>query len=241
MDRREASDGPCQLRCVVIFPRGTNRLLTALPIAERDQLVAHTRKVTFAAGETLSNVGQPVEQLLFPTSGMISLVVVLREGASVESAVIGNDGLLGVEFAPGGGRSASWAVGQVSGEALSIRADVFQEHSADWPSLDGLRAQFAPRLMRQMAQSAACNRYHPVEERFAKWLLLTNDRVGDRFAITQEFLANMLGTYRPTVTVAARTLANAELVSYRRGVMTVLDREGLEAAACECYASLREA
>jgi CRP-like cAMP-binding protein len=203
-------------------------------------LVAHSREVCFAAGETLTDIGRPVEHVLFPLSGMISLVVALREGSTVESAVIGNDGVLGVEFALGGGRSASWAIGQVSGEALSIAAQVLREHQASWPSLQGLAAPYAASLMRQMAQSAACNRYHPVEQRFAKWLLLTRDRVGDRFAITQEFLADMLGTYRPTVTIAARTLSRAGLVSYGRGVMTVLDRDGLEAAACECYAALRE-
>ncbi len=201
--------------------------------------MSEARTVALQPGDDIRRAGDDVEELTFPLSGMVSLVVALTEGAAVEAATVGNEGVVGVEIALSERAASSWAISQVKGEALQLSAKAFLAHQAELPSLDQFIRRYAATLMRHMAQSAACNRYHPIQSRLAKWLLLTQDNVGDSFSLTQEFLAQMLGTHRPSVTIAAGRLQKSGLISYRRAGIEVLDRAGLEAASCECYRALQ--
>jgi CRP-like cAMP-binding protein len=172
----------------------------------------------------------------FPHRGVISMLTVMPDGSAVESATVGPEGMAGIPVFLGAEQMASNAFVQVPGEAARIEAGAFRRVIADSPALHRLLLRYTLALMNQMMQSAACNRTHAVEERCARWLLMTQDRVhGDTFPLTQEFLAQMLGVRRPTVSIAAGMLAKAGLISYVRGEMMILDRQALETASCECY------
>jgi CRP-like cAMP-binding protein len=179
----------------------------------------------------------------FSMTGVISLVTVLRDGVTVETATIGSEGMVGIHAALAGGPLVNGqAVGQVPGESLVMEADAFRVEVDGDRQLRDLMLVYLQALFAQISQAVACNSVHEIEQRAAKWLLETHDRVHrDTFLLTQELLAQMLGVTRPSVTVAARTLQQAGLIRYRRGEITVLDRNGLEEAACECYQATHEA
>jgi CRP-like cAMP-binding protein len=214
----------------------TNRILGALPPKEMDALRPLLETVRLACRQDLYEAGQPIDHVYFPHRGVISMVTVMPDGSAVEIATVGPEGMVGVPVFLGAEQMASKAFAQVPGEAARIEADAFRRAIAHSPALHRILLRYTLALMNQMAQNAACNRTHGVEERCARWLLMTQDRVhGDTFPLTQEFLAQMLGVRRPTVSIAAGMLAKAGLVSYVRGQMVILDREGLEAASCDCY------
>jgi CRP-like cAMP-binding protein len=179
----------------------------------------------------------------FPTDGVVSLRVVMADGRGAEVGTVGNEGVVGAAAALAGGATGNReAIVQLAGHALRMSADAFADAATRPGPLRELVARYAQAFDDQVAQSAACNALHPVEQRAARWLLMTHDRVGrDAFGLTQEFLAQMLGARRPTVSAAAGQLKRAGLIRYRRGRVEVLDRAGLEAAACECYAAIAEA
>lgn len=181
----------------------------------------------------------PLDHVYFPLAGVFSAVTAMADGAAVEVGTVGREGMLGAAALLGADRSPVQVFCQVPGEALRLPADRFRAEAAAGPPADAvrrhLRVEFA-----FAAQSVACNRLHTVGERCGRWLLTTRDRAdADEFPITQDFLALMLGVRRASVTVAAGTLQQAGLIRYARGRVTVLDRAGLEAAACECYHTLR--
>jgi CRP-like cAMP-binding protein len=190
---------------------------------------------------TLHEPGDVMPYVYFPNTGVISTLTVLRDGSAVEIATIGNEGMADVSAYLGLEKSDSWLLVQVPGTAMRMESGRFREHVEQIPVLRALLGYYAISMLALVAQSAACNRMHPMVQRCARWLLMTHDRVdAATFPMTHDFLATMLGVRRPSVSVAAKALQDAGCISYHRGRVTVLDRPGLEAASCECYGLIRE-
>jgi CRP-like cAMP-binding protein len=213
-----------------------NLLLASLADAELDGLLSSMRRTLLPLRLVLYDAGGTVPRVHFPLAGVMSLVTVSKDGSSVEVATVGNEGMIGLPLLLGSGESGNLrAICQVPGSALSVSAHDFRRWLGSDRLPQVLRA-YVEYQMIEAAQSVACNRLHPVLERCARWLLLSHDRAGVvEFPLTHEFLAQMLGIRRASVTVAARTLQQAGLVSYKRGRIRILDRMGLEDASCECY------
>jgi len=221
-------------------PTMENRLLAALPADERNRLAPHLEPFPLHLKNTLHEVDEPIDYVYFPNTGVISLVSVMADGAIVEVATIGNEGMAGLPVFLGSASMSARAFPQIEGHAMRMRAEVFRECVDASSPLTGLLHRYTQALFNQIAQGAACNRAHPLEERCARWMLMTHDRVdGDEFLLTHEFLSQMLGTRRPSVTLAAGLLQKAGYIQYSRARVRILDREGLEAAACECYRVIR--
>ena len=222
--------------------RTHNRLLDLLPNGERIELVSMMQMVPVTPHDVIQVAGQDLRSVYFPVSGVISLMTPLHNGTSIETATVGNEGMVGVHaFLGGGVLGNALAMSQVPGEMFSLSADRFRAFVEGDGKLRDLMLAYTQALFAQIGQAVACNGVHEIQQRTAKWLLQTHDRVeGDEVALTQEFLADMLGVTRPSVTVAARELQSAGLITYRRGRVTVLDRGGLEEAACECYEVVRK-
>ena len=176
-----------------------------------------------------------------PLSGVVSLVLVMEDGLGLEVGTVGNEGLVGVPAFLAADRSLTTAVCYLPGEALRIEAQVFREEMRRVGPLHGLVQRATQALLHQLAQAVACNHRHSVQQRMCRWLLLTHDRVGaDDLPLTQEFLAQLLGVRRPTLTAVAGILQKTRLIRYHRGRMAVLDRKGLERDVCECYLVVRK-
>jgi CRP-like cAMP-binding protein len=219
-----------------------NALLAALPHEARGLLTAGSRVVHLAQRRILWEPGQVADHVYFPLSGVISLVTVMGDGDMVEVATVGREGMAGLhQFL--GSRSIPnlRAICQVVGDAVEVDAAAFHEASGAPGPLRQLVERYTLVMQVATAQEVACNRLHPLEMRCARWLLTTRGQVdSDEFDLTQEFLAEMLGVRRATVTIAAGMLQKAGLIRYRRGRIEVLDPEGLAEAACECYAVIRD-
>jgi CRP-like cAMP-binding protein len=216
-----------------------NRILSALPQTERTLLFEVVRNVTLPVKTVLFEPGATIDAIHFPTDGVISLVTPLHDGAIVEVATIGNEGIVGVPLVPLGGLAVR-AISQVAGHSLRMDASAFLEWAERSPAFQTLVDSYIQALFGQIAQAAACNRLHSSEERLSRWLLMSHDRVGaDEFMITQEFLGQMLAARRSTVSVSAGILQRAGLIRYVRGHVTIVDRIGLEAVSCECYAVIK--
>lgn len=217
---------------------GRNRLLGLLPPDEWARLQPHLEPVALGPGDPIYHPDEPIPYVYFPTTLIGSLVVVMDDGQSSEWGTVGNEGMIGLPLFLEDDSLPSRAFCQGAGEGFRMKAAAFREQSRDG-SLHSLLHRYTLALLNQVAQSAACNRLHSFEERCARWLLMTHDRCGkDQFDLKQEFLAQMLGTRRATVSVAAGILQKAGFIRYTRGRITVVDREGLESAACECYARI---
>jgi CRP-like cAMP-binding protein len=217
-----------------------NRILAAVPLPDRQQLLDTTTKVTLTVRTVLFEPGGPVDAVYFPTDGVISLVTPVHTGTIVEVATIGNEGVVGVPVVQPLTSFAVRAITQVAGHGLRMETSVFADWVANSRPFRTLIDRYTQALFGQIAQAAACNRLHSSEERLSRWLLMSRDRVGsDQFMITQEFLAQMLGARRSTVSVSAGILQRAGLIRYTRGHVTIVDRNGLEAVACECYAVIK--
>ena len=220
-------------------PVGENRILTALPSSDREELFGLVRNITLPVKTVLFEPGAAIDALYFPTDGVISLVTPLHDGAIVEVATIGNEGIVGVPVVPLGGLAVR-AISQVAGHSLRIETTQFLSLFDRSRAFQALVERYTQALFGQISQAAACNRLHSSEERLSRWLLMSHDRVGaDEFIITQEFLGQMLGARRSTVSVSAGILQRAGLIRYVRGHVTIVDRAGLEAVSCECYAVIR--
>ena len=218
-----------------------NRILDALPGAERERLVAAMTVVDLPIKTVLFESGAPVDAVHFPLNGVISLVTPLQGGAIVEVATIGNEGIVGVPHVAHGSLAVR-AISQVAGSSLRMAGPRFL---AEWERPGPLRdfvQNYVQALFSQVSQAAACNRLHSNEERLSRWLLMSHDRVGrDEFLITHEFLGQMLGSRRATVTLSAGVLQAAGLIRYHRGEVVILDRAGLEEVSCECYIVIQTA
>jgi CRP-like cAMP-binding protein len=219
----------------------SNRLLASLPQADYEDLLPDLHSVDIEQKQWLSRPDSAIDYVYFPRGAVISLLVPMEDGHSVEGATIGSEGLAGIAVFLGDSSTQDEVICQVAGPGARMTSDRFRAAYGRSPALHDLLHRYTLALMGQLIRTAGCNRVHPVEERCARWLLMTADRVGaDEFRLTQEFLAAMLGVRRPSVTVAAGLLQRAGLIRYRRGLMTILDRERLEESACEDYQLTRE-
>jgi len=219
-----------------------NHLIERLPRKERLRLLALCEPVELVLGEVLCEPGEDTRDLYFPVEGFISLVAPIDGKPALEVGMVGREGMLGAQLALGVARVPLMALVQGPGSAWRIGAADFRSELARSPPLQRLLNRYLYVLMAQLAGSAACLRYHQIGPRLARWLLMSQDRAhADHFHVTHEFLAYMLGVRRVGITAAAGTLRHSGLVEYHRGEMIVLDRRGLEAAACACYASDRQA
>lgn len=218
-----------------------NKVLRLLPPAELEAVLERTEMVTIESKEIVWEPDKPIRFVHFPEDCVISLVTDLKNGDKVEAMTIGNDGFAGLAILNGLLVSKLSAIGQITGYSRRILAEDFRHLVKECEDLGRLLHRYSQFMFETVSQSAACNRLHVIEQRCARWLLMSQDRVGrDRFDLTQEFLAEMLGVRRPGVTVAMGILEKAGLISHGRGNITVADRAGLEKAACECYATIRE-
>jgi CRP-like cAMP-binding protein len=217
-----------------------NFLLAALPDPEWQRWQSLLEKVEMPLGQVLYEPGTTLAHVYFPTTSIVSLLYVMENGASAEIAVVGNEGLVGVALFMGGESTPSRAVVQSAGHGLRLKAQFMKnEFNRAGPVLH-LLLRYTQALITQMAQTAACNRHHTLDQQLCRWLLLSLDRLGaNELAMTQELIANMLGVRREGVTEAALKLQEAGLISYTRGRITVLDRPGLEKRTCECYAVVK--
>jgi CRP-like cAMP-binding protein len=214
----------------------SNRLLAALPLEERTALGADLEPITLEYRQVLHEPGDVTPFVHFPDSGVLSLLTVLGSGEAVELGHVGNEGMVDISVFLGLEASESRTVVQVPGQAQRMASDRFRDHLDAYPNLRKLLGAYVLEFFTMVAQTTACNRRHDLSQRFARWVLMTLDRVGTTtFPITQEFLAEMLGASRPKVTEAAIDLQGRGLISYHRGEMTVHDRERLESTTCECY------
>ena len=218
----------------------TNHLIDLLPRPARQRLLAACTSVDLVLAEVLSEPGDPTRYVYFPTSGYISLVALIDGSPGLEVGMVGREGLLGAQLVLGTGGSPLRALVQGQGTALRIGARAFRGQLALGGALPSVLGRYVQVLMQQLCTSAACLRFHQIGPRLARWLLMSQDRADNaRFRVTHEFLAYMLGVRRAGITGAAFGMQRDRLISYRRGDVTVLDRSGLEAAACGCYAADR--
>jgi CRP-like cAMP-binding protein len=219
-----------------------NRLLANLSLEEREKLTPYIVNVQLEVGQILGRPGEPIKYVYFPHSGLVSLVSTMQDGRVIETATIGLEGFVGLEGLLAGNTFASEAVVQIAGTGVRVEFARLKEAAQASARLREHLFRYARAFLLQVAQSVACNSFHTIEERCCRWLLMAQDRTGqDELGLTHEFLAVMLGVRRSSVSLVARTLQNAGLIRYRRGIITIDNREGLEEAACECYATVRRA
>jgi CRP-like cAMP-binding protein len=217
-----------------------NRLLAVLPREDYQRLLGELDPVMLTQGEILYEPGARVRHVYFPCDAHVSLLVVVEHGKALEVGLVGREGMVGISLALGVEDSPVRVLVQGSGSALRLEAGAFREALSRCPALQREVYRYAYAKLAQARQTAACNRFHQVEERLARWLLMTRDRVrADRFHLTHEFLADVLGVRRVGVTNAATALQRRKLISYHRGDIQILDRNGLKAAACSCYGIVR--
>lgn len=213
-----------------------NNLLAALPEPIRGRLFPHLELVEMPLGEVLYESGCQLHYVYFPTTSIVSLLYVMEDGASAEIAVVGKEGILGVAIFMGGETTPSRAIVQSEGHGFRLRAQLLKDEFNRAGPMMHLLLRYTQALITQMSQTAVCNRHHSVHQQLCRWLLLSLDRLpSSKLTMTQELIANMLGVRREGVTEAAGKLQNAGLILYSRGQITILDRQGLEAQACECY------
>lgn len=218
-----------------------NHLLAALSAEDFRRVSAQIKLVPLTLGEVLYESGSRQRAVYFPTNSIVSLLYMLADGASAEIAVVGNEGIIGVSLFMGGETTPSRAVVQSAGHAYRLSGKVLKEEFTRGDAMQHLLLRYTQALLTQMAQTAVCNRHHSLDQQLCRWLLLSLDRLaGDELIMTQELIANMLGVRREGVTEAAGNLQNAGLIKYSRGHITVLDRSGLEARTCECYAVVKK-
>lgn len=218
-----------------------NRLLLALPRATLVQMRPALHAVETLRGQAIDHVDGPVEHLYFVNRGFISVIKTMRDGRSVEVGGVGLEGLTDPNSLFGIEGAVLDTVVQIPGEAFRIRRELLTQLIGQSPALRRLIQNYARFAFSQLAQTAACNRLHSLEQRCCRWLLVAHDSaLSDRFPLTHEFLAMMLGGPRASVTIAASLLRSARLIDYSRGEVAILDRAGLEHASCECYATLRD-
>jgi CRP-like cAMP-binding protein len=214
----------------------SNHLLDALPDKDRQQILANCERVELLLGDILANPGEPVSHIYFPTDSIISLVMPIEGGAGLEVGLVGNEGMLGITLILGVNIAPFHSVVQGNGPALRMTAGTFLLEYERSPSLQRELKRYLYVSFTQLAQTATCTRFHVVEERLARWLLMTCDRAhSNTFHVTHVFLAYMLGVRRVGITKAAKSLQQKNLIRYHRGNITILDRMGLETAACGCY------
>ncbi len=221
--------------------RSPNGLLRALSARDYAALLPNLKRVTLTSGETISQPLHPSRHLYFPETAVLSLIVVMADGSAVEAATVGNEGVAGLSAFLGTGAMNTRCLAQIAGDAQRVPARALLRLVAASPTMAAVLRRYTQAFVNQLAQSVACNRLHRIDQRCARWLLMTHDRVGGgaSFDLTQEFLSYMLGVRREGVSVASQALQDRGIIRYRRGHLSVIDRPGLERAACECYGATR--
>ena len=220
--------------------RGRNRLLRLLPDDEFARLEKRSEIVTVKTKDLVWESDGPITHVFFPDDAIVSLVTQMKDGSGVEAMTIGNDGFAGLAVFHGLESTQCLACGQITGRARRMATPEFRRLVGDCPELTRILHQYSHLVFEIVSQAAACNRLHVIEQRCARWLLMSEDRVGrPKFDLTQEFLAEMLGVRRPGVTVAMGILEKQGLITHGRGNITVIDRPGLERASCECYSKIK--
>lgn len=218
-----------------------NRLIAALPRAERERLLTRCEPIDLVFGAILCEPDRPYRSVYFPLSGFISQVEDIRGHPPLEMALIGNEGLLGASLVLGVPTAPLRAVVQGAGSAWRISASQFQRELAGSEALRRGLGRYLYSSLRELSQTAACSYFHEIGARLARWLLMTHDRAhADHFHLTHQFMADMLGVQRSAITIAAGALQKNQLIRYTRGEISILDRHGLEAASCECYALMSD-
>jgi CRP-like cAMP-binding protein len=219
---------------------GVNRLLATLPKNEYKRLFPKLKKVNLILGEALYEPGDVIKYVYFPNDSIVSLISELSEDSGLEVGMVGNEGMAGLSVFLGVKFSSTRALVQGAGTAMRMSSAAVRSEANQLGSLHHLLHRYSHSLLAQVSQSSACNRFHFVDARLARWLLMTKDRLGaEEFPLTQEFLATMLGVRREGVSKAAGALQSAKLIRYSRGMITVLNPRGLEAKSCECYAIIK--
>jgi len=218
-----------------------NHLLAALPAAEFERLSPHLNLVSMPLGHMLYKPGGQMQHAYFPTTAVVSLHYVMESGASAETAGVGNEGVVGISLFMGGDSTPSSAVVQTAGHGYRLESRLLKQEFNRGGLLQRLLLRYTQALITQMSQTAACNRHHSVEQQLCRWLLLTLDRIpSHELIMTQELVASMLGVRREGITETAGMLQRAGVIRYRRGHIAVLQRSGLEARVCECYAVVKK-
>lgn len=218
-----------------------NLLLNILSDDEYKQLAPCLEPVRLKTKERVGERGIRLGFIYFPCTAVLSVLALMSDGAAIEVGTIGREGFFGVEILAGGEQSTETTICQIEGDALRMPAADFREAIAGNTPLRRIAQRYLLVYLSLVSQSVACNRLHTIEARFARWVLMTHDRVdGDEFRLTQEFLAIMLGVQRPSVSLVAGAFQQAGLIRYNRGLMSILNRAGLEDASCECYAAVKE-
>jgi CRP-like cAMP-binding protein len=220
---------------------GQNHLLSVLPTEDFKRITRFLELVPMPLGHVLYESGSELRHVYFPTTAIISLLYVMIDGSSAEIAVVGNEGIVGVALFMGGETTPNRAVVQSAGHAYRLNGKLLKKEFHLSGELQHLLLRYTQSLLTQMAQTVVCNRHHSLDQQLCRWLLLSLDRLpSNELTMTQELIANMLGVRREGVTEAAGKLQKAGLITYRRGHITVLDRPGLEARSCECYAVVKK-
>ncbi|HEX8922166.1 MAG TPA: Crp/Fnr family transcriptional regulator [Pyrinomonadaceae bacterium] len=223
------------------YPQIKNQILAALPPDEYERLSPHFEQVSLSHGQVVINPDEPIQAVYFPNDALISIVTQLSDGATVEACVAGREGMAGLPVVLGAASTPMQSVAQIPGTAVKIKARVICDAFGRGGTLQSRLLRYAHALLIETAQSAACNAHHHVEERLARWLLVSSDGVqANELPLTQEFIATMMGVRRAGVTCAAIILREAGLINYNRGYIQILNREGLETAACECYRVIKD-
>jgi CRP-like cAMP-binding protein len=218
----------------------SNKLLLSIPDSEYRAIRPHLEFLNLPHHRTLYEPNRPLEFVYFPNVGMVSLVIETEDGRTVEVGEVGKEGCAGIPAAVGMKKSQVREIGQISGNGFRIRAGAVQSLSISTPQFQLMLTRYTVVQGLQIAQTAACNRLHNIEQRLARWLLITQDRVDSaKFAITQDFLASMLGTDRPTVNLTAAILQKKQIIVHTRGVVQILSRAKLQRCACECYEAIQ--
>jgi CRP-like cAMP-binding protein len=217
-----------------------NRLLATLPKKEYQRLLPGLKHITLSFGEVLYEPGDTIKHVYFPNNSIVSLLSALSERSTLEVGMVGNEGMAGLPLFMGVNVSRTRALVQGAGSAMRMTSATVRDEANRLGALHRLLHRYSHSLLTQVSQSATCNRFHSVDARLARWLLMTSDRLGmGEFRLTQEFMSSMLGVRREGVNKAAGALQARKLIRYSRGVITILNRRALEANCCECYGIIR--
>lgn len=219
-----------------------NRLLAALPKKEQEHLLLNMEQVSLPFAKMLYEPGDTIRHVYFPNNNTIlSLLSTVEDRSTLEVGLVGNEGMAGISVFLDVSASRNRVIVQGAGTALRMKVALFRRESNHGGKLQSLLLRYTQALLTQVSQTAACNRFHTVDARLARWLLMTHDRVrSDEFRVTQEFLSNMLGVRREGVSKTAGALQRDELISYSRGILMILNRAGLERISCQCYGIVKE-
>ena len=218
-----------------------NKLFAALPGAEYERILPYLERVSFSFGESIYESSERPNYAYFPTTSVVSLVYTMEDGANAEMGMVGNEGLIGIALFTGGDTRPNRAIVQHAGDAIRMKANPFKEEFRRSGSFQHLLLRYTQALLTQISQKAVCNGLHHIEQRLACWLLMTHDRVGsEKLHVTQEFVSNLLGVRREGVSLTTGSLRNKGVIICKRGYITILDRAGLEATACECYRVIKD-